>query len=367
MTIPGDYPVPAARAARADLGRALRELVPAGAAVYVEDLNAGLVVYLPGDGTYPAGGLEHLPVTLCAFARAAEGQLDLNAQVAYQLADRVGGEGTIQASPPGTTFSVRELCRHALAERDRTACRMLRRTLGDQTISAWLAGLGVGHPGLDDVTPVAYATCLKYLLALADHQPVLGGTLLEWMHQGGGTRGTAAGLPTSVPAAHVATGSGDAGIVFQPRAPYLICAMTGAGAADTSLLTRIGAAVYQNLRLLAGKFAAVYLDGERAGLRIPAAFLADELMVSADDLARTLGAECRFDPATQQISLLCGTKHAALTLGQNRLSTNGQEVPMPVAAFRFEHEVIVPLRPVAEALGVPVVWDPDRCRAILTP
>ncbi|HLN65433.1 MAG TPA: serine hydrolase [Symbiobacteriaceae bacterium] len=365
--IPDDYPVPAARAARADLQRALRELLPANVAVYVEDLHAGLALYLPGDGAYPAGGLEHLPVSLCAFARAADGQFDLDTQVTYQLADRVGGEGAVQASPPGTSFSVRELCRHALADRDRTACRMLRRALGDQTVIAWLESIGVGNAGLDEATPTAYATCLKYVLALADHQPVLGGALLEWLRKGGGTRCTAAGLPASVPVAHVATGSGDAGIAFVPQAPYVICAMSGAGTADTSLFARIGSAVYQGLRPLAGKFAAVCLGADQVPLRLPAAFMSDELMVSADDLARALGAESRWDPATQQISLLLGGRQAALIMGQNRLSTIGQEVTLAVAAFRFEHEAIVPLRPVAEALGVSVVWDPDRCRAILTP
>jgi hypothetical protein len=378
--VPAEYPLPAARAAMQEVQRTLeqfRSRQRARYGIYAEDLNTGLRLNLGGDEAYTAGGTAKFPACLYAFHKASLCELDLEGQVEYQPGDRAAGTGVIQNASLGSRYTLRQVCYHALVDADNTAWRMLYRVLGEAAIKDWVRSLGAQQVvvGQNVAAPVDYALYFKFLLDFAGRHPGLGGTLLEWLKKSGYPHWAPRTLPRAVPVAHV-TGAvplaiSDVGLVFLPRAPYLVCIMTDL-TADQRLgyaidnLAWIGTTLFQTLRPMAGRFASVYVGGRPVPMQVPGAFMCGHLVVQLDDLARGLGAGVTFDGATQSATVERGGANVHLVLGSSAMTVGGETRTLPVAPFIFEGHTLAPLRPVAEALGARVDWDPERYRALLT-
>jgi beta-lactamase class A len=374
--VPSDYPLPGARAAFADLRRALdqyRSVKKARYGIYIEDLHSGLTIDLDGRLPYTAAVAMTFPVALYAFARGASGALDLDAQVEYLPEDRAGGSGVIQAAPFGSRYTYRQLCYHALVDSDNVAWRMLNRTLGDGAVKQWLRSIGGQHaePGSNQASPADFATYFKYLLDFADRQPGLGGTLLGWLKKSGNPDWAPRSLPRAVVMAHKTglwpTALTDVGIVFLPREPYLLCIMSDL-TRELSLgqavddLAKMGAIAFQTMRPLAGTFAGVYLNGERLTMDLPAALAGGQVMAPLAPLAGALGARLTPDGCTLT---KCDTT-VTIAPDCTTIQVCGETCSLPRAPFQFEGQLIVPLRAVAEALGARTDWDAERYRLLLT-
>ncbi len=378
--VPSAYPLPAARAAFAELTRALESFRTGQRAkygVYVEDLHSGLSVNLDGDDRYIAASTTKFPVSLYVFYHGAIGELDLATEVEYLPQDRTGGTGVIQHAPFGTRYTLRQLCYHAIVDSDNVAWHMLYRALGEPAIKAWMRSIGGRQAisGINVAAPTDYAVYSKFLLRFADQHPNLGGTLIDWLKRSGYAHWAPRYLPASAPMAHKIgawpTAINDVGIVFLPRAPYLLCLMSDL--TDDPRLTvaidnlaRIGRIVYRHMEPLAGRFASVYLNGRRLAMTHPGCVLEGHLVVPLRSLAEALGARVLWDGALRVVVLERGRTRVEVTVGQRRMRVNDGLRELPVAPFLYEDRTIAPLRTVAEALGARVGWDPERYRALLT-
>lgn len=375
-----DYPLPAARAAMADLKRALdqyRSTRKARYGIYLEDLHSGLVIDLDGKEPFMAAGAMTFPVALYLFAQASAGRLSLETQTEYLPEDRTGGTSVIQAAPFGSRYTLKQLCYHAIVDSDTVAWRMLYRVLGEPAVKDWMRSIGGRHaaPGTNLASPSDFAVYYKYLLEFVDRQPGVAGMLLDWLKKSGQTSWAPRTLPRAVPMAHKAglwpSALTDAGIVFLPRQPYLLCIMSdltreislGQGVDD---LAKFGAIAFQALRPLAGTFVAVYRNSRRMATRLPVALAGGQIMIGLDDLAGALGTQVTWDHCTQTAALVRDARTVLLTAERPSMLVCDESRILPRAPRRFEDQLIVPLRPVAEALGIRMDWDPERYRALLT-
>ncbi len=75
-------------------------------------------------------------------------------------------------------------------------------------------------------------------------------------------------------------------------------------------------------------------------------------------IAEALGADVKWDEATQTATLTLGAKVVKGTLGQNNILVDGVPVPMDTAAASKDGRTVLPLRAVSEAMGADVGWDP---------
>ncbi len=75
-------------------------------------------------------------------------------------------------------------------------------------------------------------------------------------------------------------------------------------------------------------------------------------------IAEALGADVKWDEATQTATLTLGAKVVKVTLGQNNILVDGVPVPMDTAAASKDGRTVLPLRAVSEAMGADVGWDP---------
>lgn len=375
-----DYPLPAARAAMAELQRALeqyRSTRKARYGIYLEDLHSGLVIDLGARETYTAAGAMTFPLVLYAFVQASAGRLSLESLAEYLPEDRTGGTSVMQSAPFGSRYTLRQLCYHAIVDSDTVAWRMLNRILGEPSVKGWLRTIGGQHvtSGVNTASPADFALYYKYLLESADAQPGLAGVLLDWLKKSGHADWAPRSLPRAVSMAHKTglwpTALTDAGIVFLPRQPYLLCIMSDL-TREISLgqamddLARIGAMAFQALRPMAGTFVAIHRNGRRLSTRLPVALAGGQIVMALSDLAEALAVQVTWDHCMQTASLTRSDRTLTLAVGKSDMHLRGETRPLLRAPAQFEGELIVPLRPVAEALGARVDWDPERYRALLS-
>ena len=76
-------------------------------------------------------------------------------------------------------------------------------------------------------------------------------------------------------------------------------------------------------------------------------------------IAEAVGADVKWDEATQTATLTLGAKVVKVTLGQNNILVDGVPVPMDTAAASKDGRTVLPLRAVSEAMGADVGWDPE--------
>jgi beta-lactamase class A len=375
-----DYPLPAARAAMAELRRALdqyRSTRKARYGIYLEDLHSGLTIDLGAQEPYTAAGAMTFPLVLDAFVQASSGRLSLESLAEYLPEDRTGGTSVMQSAPFGSRYTIRQLCYHAIVDSDTVAWRMLNRILGEPAVKDWLRSIGGQHTasGANTASPADFAAYYKYLLAFADAQPGLAGILLDWLKKSGHADWAPRSLPRAVSMAHKTglwpSALTDAGIVFLPRQPYVLSIMSDLSR-EISLgqamddLARIGAMVFQALRPMAGTFVALHCGGRRFATRLPVALAGGQIVMALSDLAEALAAQVTWDHCLQTATLTRNDRTLTLGVGKADMHVQGETRPLLRAPAQFEGQLIIPLRPVAEALGARVDWDPERYRALMS-
>lgn len=86
----------------------------------------------------------------------------------------------------------------------------------------------------------------------------------------------------------------------------------------------------------------------------------DRTMVPMRYIFETLGASVSWDARTQTVVGKTGNKSIYLTIDSNKATVNGTEVELDVPAQIVNDRTMVPLRVVAEGLGVEVEWHPEE-------
>ncbi|OEF96812.1 copper amine oxidase N-terminal domain-containing protein [Desulfuribacillus alkaliarsenatis] len=88
---------------------------------------------------------------------------------------------------------------------------------------------------------------------------------------------------------------------------------------------------------------------------LPVRFVADSVAVSEDNII--------WNPVTKQVTLMKGDRIAQMTIGSNVMLVNGVSVAMDTTAEIKDGRTVLPVRFVAQALGVSIQWD-DATRTV---
>lgn len=103
---------------------------------------------------------------------------------------------------------------------------------------------------------------------------------------------------------------------------------------------------------------AVYVDGRPLRLEAAPRVEQGRTLVPLRGVFEALGAQVTFDPATQTVVAVRAGRTVILRVGSPTARVNGKQVDLEVPARVRDGRTLVPLRFVAEALGVTVRWDP---------
>lgn len=126
-------PSPAVDAAE-QVRAAMRDLVPAGSAVYWP-LDVGAPVRYGGALSLPAASTIKLPLLLEVLRQAETGRLDLQERHTLAAAEITGGTGVLQQSA-GRTLTLGELARLMILHSDNTAANILLDRVGMAAVNA---------------------------------------------------------------------------------------------------------------------------------------------------------------------------------------------------------------------------------------
>lgn len=105
--------------------------------------------------------------------------------------------------------------------------------------------------------------------------------------------------------------------------------------------------------------AAVQVDGQPILGAVPPVSEQGTILVPVRALADALGIKVRWLPQERAAVLQKGDVGLRLTPGNKAANRNGEEIPLPVAPKVVNGACLVPLRAVAEAFGYPVGWNPE--------
>lgn len=369
--VPATYPIPIVRSMMAELREALeafRDRQRSHYAIWVEELQSGQAIDLDARKAMPAGALYHLFLAAYCVAESSAGRLDLGRLVTYEPGDRTSGFGHLQQASFGERFSLSQLCQYAIVDGDQTAGRLLRKALDPAALQSWAVEIG-----LDDFEPERLSArqagaLIKLAMRLAESGTIRGGMLLEWLLTTRHANWAPRFLPWSAHTAHL-TGAlpqhlHDVGAVYLSRGAYLLAIMSDLRA-DSRLgvgidnLAQIGGIVYRHLRLVEGMLGRIVRCGKQVALPRPVALLDGRPTLDAAGAALALGARLDRDALTGSVSLTRGLLRVTFTPDVPVMGGTTAR-PIPFAPFDFEGELIVPLLPLAAALGRRLDWDAER-------
>jgi parvulin-like peptidyl-prolyl isomerase len=104
----------------------------------------------------------------------------------------------------------------------------------------------------------------------------------------------------------------------------------------------------------------VYIDGVAIKSDVPAQIINDRTMVPLRAIFEALGAEVTWDDATRTAVSNRDGMEIRITIGENRLLKNGEEVILDVPAQIVDSRTLVPVRAIAESYDCKVFWDGDK-------
>lgn len=369
--VPATYPIPIVRSMMAELREALqafRDRQRGHYAIWVEELQSGQAIDLDARERMPAAAVYHLFLATYCVAEASVGRLDLSRLVVYEPGDRATGLGRLSQASFGERFSLSQLCQYAVIDGDLTAGRLLRKALDPAALQSWATEIGLDGFEPELLSPRQASLLVKVAMRLAEGGLAHGGMLLEWLLTTRHANWAPRFLPWSAPTAHL-TGAlphhlHDVGAVFLPRGAYLLAVMSdlqtdprlGVGIDN---LAQIGGIVYRHLRLVEGMLGRIVRCGKQVALARPIALFDGKPTLDATDVALALGARLEQDALTGSVTLTRGLQRVTLSPDQLVMGGNAER-SLPFAPFTFEGELIVPLLPVAAALGRRLDWDSER-------
>ena len=108
------------------------------------------------------------------------------------------------------------------------------------------------------------------------------------------------------------------------------------------------------------------LDGRALQFDQPPVMVGGRVMVPLRGIFESLGANVRFEAASQRIFATRGSQSVELSLGSNQATVDGRPVTMDTPAATLGGRTMVPLRFVSEALGADVRWQEATQTVFLT-
>lgn len=111
----------------------------------------------------------------------------------------------------------------------------------------------------------------------------------------------------------------------------------------------------------------VEVDGRPATFGTPLLQVEDTILASMRDIGQALGANVRWNAATETVTASRGTRTVRIIIGSNRAVVDGQSEALPTPAVLRRGVAMVPLEFVCQALGAVVRWsDYDQVMDIYT-
>lgn len=237
------------KAMRLKLARLVGERRKAGdllsASVYYRDLDNGPVVGLDDAASFRPASLLKLPIMI-GYLKARESDPEVLQRRLVGAPERV--RPAVQSFPPkeaivpGRAYTVDELLTAVISRSDNTAVHTLIADMKAHDYAQVYSDLGLRVPDIrnleDPVTVREYAAFFRILYNASYLSRDMSERALRYLAASDFDRGLRAGVPPEVVVAHkfgeFSTESGDkqlhdCGIIYHPRAPYLLCVMTRGG------------------------------------------------------------------------------------------------------------------------------------------
>jgi beta-lactamase class A len=194
---------------------------------------------------FPAASLIKIPIAVTVYQAASQGSISLDTALTMDASVIVGGTGTIQYDPPGSSYTVRELVARMLYESDNTAANMLIDHLGGfAPVNQTMQQIGATQTvlqrrmmdfearaaGRDNVTTPADMALLLQLLYQGALPDAAGAQeIINALAQTTDRQKIPAQLPPTVVVAHkigvLPQVEHDAGLVLVPNQPYILVSM----------------------------------------------------------------------------------------------------------------------------------------------
>lgn len=221
--------------------------------VSVRHLDTGERLEILGNERFPTASVIKIPIMVEAFARTANREIMLEELLTLQRGDKVHGSGILHSLSDGGQYRWKDLVTLSIVLSDNTATNMLLDRLGINAVNERMASIGLkntllfqkvfsdkfeAHPelariyGLGMTTPNEMATLLE---RLANGQVVsakFSNEMLAILKAQQNTNMLPRFLPrrNDVEIAHktgaMNTVRNDVGVVFTPKAKWVICVMT---------------------------------------------------------------------------------------------------------------------------------------------
>lgn len=101
----------------------------------------------------------------------------------------------------------------------------------------------------------------------------------------------------------------------------------------------------------------ITVDGMPLDTPVAPRLVEGRTLVSIRYVSEAVGANVAWNGNSQQVTVTRGSDRILLTIGQTSASVDGQTMPLDVAPQLVDSRTMVPIRFVAEALGLGVAWD----------
>lgn len=110
----------------------------------------------------------------------------------------------------------------------------------------------------------------------------------------------------------------------------------------------------------------VWLDGKELPMDVLPEVKNERTMVPIRAVAEALGADVRWDQATQGITMKRAGTTVVMTLNSTTATVDGMTIEMDVAPYATDGRTLIPARYVAEFFGQNVGWDGNRRQVLIT-
>lgn len=110
----------------------------------------------------------------------------------------------------------------------------------------------------------------------------------------------------------------------------------------------------------------VYLEGERLLFDVPPVISEGRILAPVRGIAEALEAEVLWNDESKTVKILSGDKEISFCIGEKTVVMDGEEKEIDVSARIIAGRTFVPMRALAEALELEVLWDDEAKTATLS-
>jgi len=335
--------------------------------VYILDLHTQQFCGINQEVVFHAASTFKIPMNLFLFQQIALNKINPQLKLTYKPQHYEGGTGILQFARYGTSYTIYELAKYSMVYSDNVATNMLLGYLGRKNVKDFMRSLGgkVVDDRRNITCPRDMAYYMKALVAFWENYPEYGSILLNHLENTVFNERIPKLLPSGTRVAHKignwpATGSyHDVGIVFHPTHPYII-SLFSKGVPDRTHCFR----VLQNLSLLVYNTqsrlqeATLVVNGQELDPDVPPVVTGDTVYIPIRFLAESLGLEIFWNPQ-EKWARIRGKRNVVLRAGTREIWIDNSVFPGSLPIENIAGRIMVPLNLVEQMFDVSVTWDQE--------